>query len=73
MVTRAAFDNQHLSSEPPEQKSSGASLNLICFLRVYDLFPRMGMLGPCAATNGKVRGFALIQADAADTVGHVAN
>jgi hypothetical protein len=33
----------------------------------------MDMLGPCAATNGKVRGFALIVADAADAVGHVAN
>ena len=38
-----------------------------------DHTPRMDMLGPCAATNGKVRGFVLIQADAADTVGHVAN
>ena len=41
MVTRAAFDNQCLGSESPEQKCSGASLNLICFLRVYDLFPNL--------------------------------
>ena len=40
MVTRASFNNQNLSTEPPEQKVKAPHKKLICFLRVYELFDK---------------------------------